>query len=60
MGGVGKTTTAIHLATYLQTLAPTLLLDGDETCNATAWRDNGKTNTSDENDPGKLPFKLLT
>jgi len=40
-GGVGKTTTAIHLATYLQTLAPTLLLDGDETRNATAWNDNG-------------------
>jgi chromosome partitioning protein len=57
-GGVGKTTTAIHLATYLQTLAPTLLLDGDETRNAAAWRDNGKTNTADENDPGKLLFKI--
>lgn len=41
-GGVGKTTTAIHLATYLQTLAPTLLLDGDDTRNATAWSENGK------------------
>lgn len=57
-GGVGKTTTAIHLATYLQMLAPTLLLDGDETRNATAWRDNGKGNPADENDPGKLPFKI--
>ena len=56
-GGVGKTTTAIHLATYLQTLAPTLLLDGDETRNATAWRDNGKDATG-ENDPGKLPFRI--
>jgi Mrp family chromosome partitioning ATPase len=36
-GGVGKTTTAIHLAAYLQTQAPTLLLDGDDTRNATAW-----------------------
>ena len=35
-GGVGKTTTAVHLAAYLQTLAPTLLLDGDDTRNATA------------------------
>ncbi|HYT42199.1 MAG TPA: ParA family protein, partial [Methylomirabilota bacterium] len=25
-GGVGKTTTAVHLAAYLQKLAPTLLL----------------------------------
>lgn len=43
-GGVGKTTTAVHLAAYLQTLAPTLLLDGDQTRNATAWAqraDNG-------------------
>jgi len=57
-GGVGKTTTAIHLANYFQTLAPTLLLDGDETRNATAWRDNGKLNAADENDPAKLPFKI--
>src|SRR2546428_13622592 len=28
-GGVGKTTDAIHLAAYLYTLAPTLLVDGD-------------------------------
>jgi chromosome partitioning protein len=41
-GGVGKTTTAVHLAAYLQTLAPTLLLDGDDTRNATAWSTRGK------------------
>src|SRR5947199_9813209 len=41
-GGVGKTTTAVHLAAYLQTLAPTLLLDGDDTHNATAWNENGQ------------------
>ncbi len=40
-GGVGKTTTAVHLAAYLQTLAPTLLLDGDTTRNATAWSQRG-------------------
>lgn len=57
-GGVGKTTTAIHLATYLQMLAPTLLLDGDETRNANAWRENGRVNTADENDSGKLPFRI--
>jgi chromosome partitioning protein len=41
-GGVGKTTTAVHLAAYLQTHAPTLLLDGDDTRNATAWSQRGK------------------
>ncbi len=41
-GGVGKTTTAVHLAAYLQTLGPTLLLDGDDTRNATAWSQRGQ------------------
>lgn len=40
-GGVAKTTTAVHLAAYLQTLAPTLLLDGDDTRNATTWSQRG-------------------
>lgn len=40
-GGVGKTTTAVHLAAFLQTQAPTLLLDGDDTRNATAWSKRG-------------------
>ena len=41
-GGVGKTTTAVHLAAFLQTQAPTLLLDGDDTRNATSWSQRGK------------------
>ena len=41
-GGVGKTTTAVHLAAYLQTLGPTLLLDGDDTRNATTWSKKGQ------------------
>jgi chromosome partitioning protein len=41
-GGVGKTTTAFHLAAFFQSLAPTLLLDGDETRNATAWSKRGE------------------
>ena len=47
-GGVGKTTSAVHLAAFLQTQAPTLLLDGDDTRNATAWSKRG---------PG-FPFKV--
>jgi len=51
-GGVGKTTTAIHLAAYLQRLAPTLLVDGDAIRSATKWsqRSGGKG----------LPFKVVT
>jgi chromosome partitioning protein len=36
-GGVGKTTTAVHFAAFLQTLGPTLLIDGDPNRSATAW-----------------------
>jgi chromosome partitioning protein len=49
-GGVGKTTTAVHLAAYLQTLKPTLLLDDDKTRNATAWSRRGSG----------LPFKVAS
>jgi chromosome partitioning protein len=40
-GGVGKTTSAVHLAACLQLTASTLLLDGDDTRNATAWSQKG-------------------
>ena len=40
-GGVGKTTTAVHLAAYLQILAPTLLIDGDPNRSATKWAKRG-------------------
>jgi chromosome partitioning protein len=47
-GGVGKTTTAVHLAAYLQTLSPALLVDGDPNRSATKW-----------NEQGGLPFKVI-
>jgi chromosome partitioning protein len=47
-GGVGKTTSAIHFAAYLQKLAPTVLVDGDPNRSATTWARHGK-----------LPFKVV-
>ena len=47
-GGVAKTTTAVHLAAYLQDLSPTLLIDGDPNRSATGWSRRGQ-----------LPFKVV-
>ena len=49
-GGVGKTTTAIHLAAYLQTRAPTLVVDNDPNRSAIGW-----ASRSD----GGLPFRVV-
>ena len=51
-GGVGKTTTAIHIATHLQSLAPTLLVDGDAIRSATKWSQRGSGTG--------LPFKVVS
>lgn len=40
-GGVGKTTSAVHIAGYLNTKAPTCLIDGDQNRSATAWSKRG-------------------
>jgi len=40
-GGVGKSTTAVHLAAYLNAKAPTLLVDGDPNRSASAWSKRG-------------------
>lgn len=51
-GGVAKTTTAIHLAAYLQTKGNTLLIDGDPNRSATRWSERGSIG-------GGLPFKVV-
>jgi chromosome partitioning protein len=51
-GGVGKTTTAVHLAAYLHRLAPTLLVDGDAIRSATKWGQRGSGTG--------LPFKVVS
>jgi chromosome partitioning protein len=51
-GGVAKTTTAVHLAAYLQTHGDTLLIDGDPNRSATRWAERGA-------DVEGLPFKVV-
>ncbi len=41
-GGVGKTTTAIHLGGYLQGLGETLVVDGDSNRSVLQWAANDR------------------
>ncbi len=47
-GGVAKTTTAVHLAAFLNAAGPTILVDGDPNRSASGW---GKR--------GALPFRVV-
>jgi chromosome partitioning protein len=47
-GGVGKTTTAVHLAAFLNERAPALLIDGDPNRSASGWARRGA-----------LPFQVI-
>lgn len=47
-GGVGKTTTAVHLACYFAKLGKTLVIDGDPNHSATGWATRGR-----------VPFKVV-
>jgi chromosome partitioning protein len=55
-GGVGKTSTAVHLACYFQTLGTTLLIDGDPNRSATGWSKRGQLSykVADERQAAKL------
>ncbi len=47
-GGVAKTTTAVHLSTYLNAKGRTILIDGDPNRSATGWSRRGQ-----------LPFEVI-
>ena len=49
-GGVGKSTTAIHLATYLSGKGHTILIDGDPNRSTMGWSKRGDT---------RLPFSVV-
>jgi chromosome partitioning protein len=48
-GGSGKTMTAIHIAAFMQTLAPTILADGDIVRASSKWAARS----------GRLPFAVV-
>lgn len=59
-GGVGKTTTAVHLAAFLQGLAPTVCFDGDPTKSATQWARRAMNNFAFKVAPSESMAMLST
>jgi chromosome partitioning protein len=49
-GGVGKSTSAVHLAAFMASRGPTLLIDGDPNRSVTAWSKRGSD---------VLPFRVI-
>lgn len=56
-GGVGKSTTAIHLATFLARTSPTLLIDGDPQASAASWA--AWRRESETENPSPITTRLL-
>ena len=54
-GGIGKSTTAIHLATYFAQQGKTVLVDGDPNRTALNWAQRGENAPDDK----KLPFLVV-
>ncbi|WP_311774804.1 ParA family protein [Nostoc sp. 2RC] len=58
-GGIGKTSTAVHLACYLNQKGETLLVDGDPNRSASSWAERGKLpcNLCDETEAASIASK---
>lgn len=54
-GGIGKSTTAIHLATYFSERGQTILVDGDPNRTALSWAERGQGSPSSKG----LPFTVV-